>query len=56
VASEILQRIISKIGIGSFATFAVKGGVEKVAEELGTAAKKTMDDAANGLKRLFDAQ
>lgn len=49
VASEILQRILSRIGIGSFSNFAGKGGIEKAAQGLGTAA----EDAAKGLQGLF---
>ena len=56
VASQIMQRIVSRIGVGSFSNFAVKGGLEKVTEELGSAAKKTMGDAAKGLKGLFNSK
>jgi len=45
VAGQIVQKIISKIGVGSFSTFAAEGDVKKV-----------MDDAAKGLKGLFGSK
>lgn len=56
VATQIVQRIISKIGIGGFADFAIKGGVDKVSKELGVTATKTMNDAAKEIKGLFDVK
>lgn len=54
VAGQILQRILSRIGVGNFSTFDVKGGLEKAAEGLGAEAKKTVENAAEGLKGLFN--
>ena len=45
VAGQIIHSIISKIGIGSFATFADEGGI-----------KKAMDDATTGFKGLFGSK
>jgi hypothetical protein len=52
VAVQIVQRIVAKVGVGSFATFAEKGEMGKAVE----AVKKTVDDAAKGLKGLFNAK
>lgn len=52
VGAQIVQRILAKAGVGSFATFAEKGEMGKAVE----AVKKTVDDAAKGLKGLFDTR
>ena len=54
VASEIMQKILSRIGIGSFSSFAAKGVLEKATEELNAAAKNAMDNAAKGFQGLFN--
>ncbi len=52
VAVQIVQRIVAKVGVGNFATFAEKGAMGKTVE----AVKKTMDDAAKGVKGLFSSK
>ena len=56
VAGEILQKIISRIGIESFADFAVERGVKKTIGDLDPAATKTLDDAVKGFKGLLNAK
>lgn len=61
IAAEILQRIISRIGIANFADFDLTGTVRKTVEELDSAAQESLektkqealDKARQGLKEIF---
>jgi hypothetical protein len=52
VAVQIVQKIVSKVGVGSFSTFMGKSAMEASVD----AVKKTVNDAAKGIKGLFSTK
>lgn len=56
VAGEIMKRILSRIGVGKYASFSVDSLKERAVQELGTAAKKSLEDASQTLKGLFSTK
>lgn len=56
VAGEILEKILSRIGIGSFADFTANGGMGQAAQEIGGTIEKTMKNATQGLEGLFNTK
>lgn len=56
VAGEIMKRILSRIGVGKYASFSVDSLKERAMQELGTAAKKSLEDASQTLKGLFSTK
>lgn len=53
VSAEILQRILSRIGIENFSNFEVTEAAKKTVEEAGKSAQEALDKAREGLKEIF---
>jgi len=53
VTAEILQKILSRVGVNNFANFAAPGSTQKAMQEVGTAAQETVDKAKGVLNGIF---